>query len=399
MTQDILDLFYELISYETQSDLYSKSYPSTYSQVEFAKLLKDKLLKLGVEDVFIDEYSVIYGKIYNNKKETIGLISHMDTSPSLIGGIKNPRLIKNYDGLDIKLNEDYLMKVSDFSFLKELKGEDIIVTDGTHLLGGDDKAGIAIIFKFIEYYLAHKEEFNYNLAFSFTPDEEIGRGALHFDIKKIGADIAYTIDGGSIYVANYENFNAAHANLTIYGVGVHTGQAKDVMVNSALVANEFINALPKDKVPEKTENREGFIHLDEIKGDVEKTYLHFLLRDHDLKELNKQKELLISIKNKLENKYKKAKFELVIKDDYRNMFDYFKSDMKAINLINKAYLASNTKLTYYPIRGGTDGATITYLGLPCPNLGMGDFSPHGRYEVVSLTQMIKMVEILKELFK
>ena len=396
---DLVPLFLDLISFDTMSDEASTSYPSSSKESEFADKLVDILHSIGVNNAYKDEYSLVYAHVNNGKEKTIGLIAHMDTSPALKGGIKNPRIIKNYDGSDIRLNDKYLMEVSEFPFLNEIKGDDIIVTDGEHLLGGDDKAGVAIILTFVNYFINHKDEFNYNLAISFTPDEEIGKGALHFDVKKMNADVAYTLDGGSIFEASYENFNAAHATLKIYGVGVHPGSAKDIMVNAASLACEYVSFLPSDMVPEKTENREGFIHLTDIKGDVEEATLSFILRDHDKDLLKEKKVILEKALESLKNKHPRGKFELTIEDDYANMFDYFKNDMTAINLINKAYLNSNAKLNYAPIRGGTDGATITYLGLPCPNLGVGDFSPHGRFEVVSINQMERMVEILKELFK
>ena len=396
---DLVPLFLDLISFDTMSDEASTSYPSSSKESEFADKLVDILHSIGVNNAYKDEYSLVYAHVNNGKEKTIGLIAHMDTSPALQGGIKNPRIIKNYDGSDIRLNDKYLMEVSEFPFLNEIKGDDIIVTDGEHLLGGDDKAGVAIILTFVNYFINHKDEFNYNLAISFTPDEEIGKGALHFDVKKMNADVAYTLDGGSIFEASYENFNAAHATLKIYGVGVHPGSAKDIMVNAASLASEYVYLLPSDMVPEKTENREGFIHLTDIKGDVEEATLSLILRDHDKDLLKEKKVILEKALESLKNKHPRGKFELTIEDDYANMFDYFKNDMTAINLINKAYLNSNVKLNYAPIRGGTDGATITYLGLPCPNLGVGDFSPHGRFEVVSINQMERMVEILKELFK
>ncbi len=396
---DIVERFKDLISFDTMSNENSSSYPSTSSQIEFGKKLLNILKEEGINNSYQDEFGLIYARIDNGSKETIGLIAHMDTSPSLIGGIKNARIIESYDGKDIVLDEKYTMKINDFPFLKDLIGEKLMVTDGKHLLGGDDKAGIAIILEFAKYYVNHKDEFNFNLAIGFTPDEEIGAGALHFDPKKMNANVAFTLDGESIYEANYENFNAAHAKVTILGVGVHPGMAKNIMVNAAQLGSEFVMDLPSNMVPEKTELREGFIHLTDFKGDCEKCELSFILRDHDKTLLEEKKAILEKEKEKLEKKYPKAEIKLEIADDYRNMFDYFKNDMKAINLINKAYLKKGVKISYTPIRGGTDGATITYLGLPCPNLGVGDFSPHGRFELVSITQMNIMVEILKELFK
>ncbi len=397
--KNIVDLFKDLISFDTMSDESSTTYPSSASELEFASKLVDILKEEGVNDAYRDEFGLVYARVDNNKEKTIGLIAHMDTSPALKGGIKNPRIIEKYDGSPLKLNEKYTMDSQEFPFLKEITGDDIIVTDGEHLLGGDDKAGIAIILTFLSYYLKHKDEFNYNLAISFTPDEEIGQGALHFDVKKMNADVAYTLDGGSIYEASYENFNAASANVSIYGVGVHPGSAKNIMVNAALLATKFVNLLPSEMVPEKTEGREGFIHLTDIKGDVEEAHLSFILRDHDKDLLEEKKNILKKALETIQNEYPRAKLELKIHNEYRNMFDYFKEDMSAINLINKAYISSKIRINYDPIRGGTDGATITYLGLPCPNLGVGDFSPHGRFEVVSINQMNTMVEILKELFK
>ena len=395
----LVERFKKYIAFDTVSDESSLTYPSTKSQVEFAEILVDDLKKLGVKDAYKDEHSIVYAFIDNKKEKTIGLISHMDTAPTIEGGIKNPRLIEKYNGEDIELNSTYKMKVEDFPVLKTVIGEDLLVTDGEHLLGGDDKAGIAIIFEFLTYYLKHKEEFNYNLAIAFTADEEIGRGASKFDVKKMKADIAYTLDGESIYEANFENFNAASAKVKIEGVGVHPGNAKDIMINAVLLGIEFNNLLPKDMIPSKTEDHEGFIHLDEFKGDVEVTTLSYILRDHDKSLLEDKKEMLKKAKENILEKYPKAKIDLELHDEYRNMRDYFINHMEAIELINKAYINSRLPIRYTPIRGGTDGATITYMGLPCPNLGTGDFNPHGRFEFVSLTQMAKMVDILKELFK
>lgn len=395
---DILERFKKYIAFDTMSDENSDTYPSANSEIEFAKLLVEDLKEIGI-DAYIDEFGVVYARCENGANKTLGLIAHMDTAPTLKGGVTNTKFIKSYDGSVIKSNDAYEMDPNDFPVLKTVINEDLLVTDGEHLLGGDDKAGIAIIFEFAKYYVNHKNEFSYNLAISFTPDEEIGKGALHFEPSKMKADIAFTLDGESIYEANFENFNAASAKVTISGVGVHTGMAKDIMINSALLGIEFNNLLPQDMIPSKTEGYEGFIHLCSFNGDVEMTTLEYILRDHDKKLLEEKKKMFDSARNLLIKKYPKAKIDVLIKDEYRNMKDYFINDMSAINLINKAYLNSKIKLSYLPIRGGTDGATITYKGLPCPNLGVGDFNPHGRFEFVSVTQMAKMVEILKEIFR
>lgn len=396
---DILERFKKYIAFDTMSDENSTSYPSAKSELEFGKILEADLKEIGVENAYQDERGLVYGRIENGSEKTIGLIAHMDTAPTIQGGCTNTKFVQNYDGNDIPLNEKYTMKVEDFPFLRDLRGQDLLCTDGEHLLGGDDKAGICIIFAFAEYYLAHKDEFAYNLAICFTPDEEIGMGPAHFDVNKMKADIAYTVDGGPIDRANFENFNAAAAKLEIDGVGVHPGSAKNIMVNAVLLAIEFNNMLPQDAIPSKTENYEGFIHLEHFTGDVEHVELGYILRDHDATLLENQKKTLQKAADFIQKKYPTAKVNLKIRDQYKNMHEYFLKDMTAIEVLNKAYINSHTPLQYEPIRGGTDGATITYMGLPCPNIGTGGYNMHGRYEFISVTQMKKMVEIIKELFK
>jgi len=397
--KDIIERFKRYIAFDTMSSEESGTHPSTPSQIEFSKLLINDLKSLGVNDIKTNQYAYVYAFIDNNKEKTIGLISHMDTSCALKGGIKNPRIIENYDGSIIKLNEEYSMDRSMFPILNEVIGDTIMVTDGLHLLGGDDKAGITIILEFLKYYLTHKNEFKYNLAICFTPDEEIGEGPLFFDKDTLKADVAFTLDGESIYEASYENFNASKAKVTIYGNSVHPGMGKNVLINSISIANEFISLFDKNMVPEKSEGYEGFIHLNKIEGDVEKTTLNYIIRDFDINELKKKEELFYKYKEEINKRYPKVKIDLDIKEEYKNMKPLVIKDTFAIDLINKAYLAKKMKIRYSPIRGGTDGATITYKGVICPNLGVGDFSPHGRYEFVSITQMCLMVELIKELFK
>ena len=396
---DILERFKKYIAFDTISDDYSDTYPSTSTQLLFGDMMVNDLREIGVTDAFKDEFGLVYGHVNANKEKTIGLIAHMDTSPSLEGGIKNPKSILNYDGKDIVLNEKYTMKVEDFPFLPSLKGDELLVTDGEHLLGADDKAGIAIIFEFAKYFINHIDEFNYNLAICFTPDEEVGAGWKKFDVKKINADLAFTLDGGSIFEANHENFNAASAVVKISGVGVHPGSAKNIMENAATIACEIQNLLPKDEVPEKTEGYEGFIHLTNMSGDIENATLEYIIRDHNIDLLEKKKETLKSACEKVNKNHAKATINCKIEDQYKNMAYYFREHPEAIELINKAYLRAGVKLVHEPIRGGTDGAMITYMGLPCPNLGVGGYNCHGRYEFASITQMKKMVEILKELLK
>ncbi len=391
--------FKKYISYETMSSETSTTYPSTSSQLEFADILVDDLKEIGVENAYKDEFGLVYGFVDGKKDKTICLIAHMDTSPALIGGIKNPKKVENYKGGDIVLNEKYSLSTKVFPFMNDLIGEDLLVTDGEHLLGGDDKAGVAIIFEVAKYYISHKDEFTFNLSICFTPDEEVGGGWKHFDVSKAKADFGFTLDGESIYEANHENFNAASATITIKGVGVHPGSAKDVMENAASIACEYQELMPKNEVPEKTDGYEGFIHLCSITGDVENAKLEYIIRDHDISLLENKKSLMKKAAVDLQKLHSKAEINIEINDDYKNMAYYFREHPEGIELINKAYLASKTKLAHTPIRGGTDGAMITYMGLPCPNLGTGDFNPHGRFEFVSLTKMYKMVEIVKQLLK
>ena len=391
--------FKKYIAFDTMSSETSKTYPSTVSQLNFGDMLVEDLKEIGVSNAYKDEYGLVYGFIDAKKDKTICLIAHMDTSPALIGGIKNPKNVYNYQGDDIVLNDKYVLSPKVFPFMKNLIGDDLLVTDGEHLLGGDDKAGVAIIFEVAKYFVLHKEEFNFNLSICFTPDEEIGAGWKHFDVKKAKADFGFTLDGESIYEANHENFNASSATINIHGVGVHPGSAKDVMENAASIATEFQNLMPKNEVPEKTEGYKGFIHLCSISGDVEKATLEYIIRDHNKNKLLEKEKLMENGVETLRKLHIKAKIEIDIKSEYKNMAYYFREHPEAIELINKAYLKSGTKLSYTPIRGGTDGAMITYMGLPCPNLGTGDFNPHGRYEFVSLTEMNKMVEIIKDLLR
>lgn len=395
----LLERFKKYIAFDTVSDEESTTYPSTATQLAFGDMLVRDLKEIGITDVIKDEFGLIYAHVDIGKERTIGLIAHMDTAPTIAGGCTNTKLVENYDGSVIKLNDKYSLDPAKLPELLTVKGEDLLVTDGEHLLGGDDKAGIVIIFEFAKYFIEHKDEFNCNLAIAFTPDEEIGAGWKKFDVKKMRADFAYTLDGGPIYIANHENFNAASANVLVYGVGTHPGSAKDIMENAAWIASKINSLLPEDMVPEKTENYEGFIHLTDISGDCETARMHYILRDHNAKLLQEKKELLTKACEKVQKEHTKAVIKLEIKDDYRNMGDFFIEHPEGIEIINKAYLASKVKLQYEPIRGGTDGAMITYMGLPCPNLGDGDFNPHGRFEYVSVTQMIKMVEILKNFYK
>lgn len=396
----IAEKFIKYVKFDTMSDEISSSYPSTPSQIEFGKILLEDLKRIGISDAYQDEYGNVYARLDGDPTlPKIGLIAHMDTSPALIGGNFEPRTIKDYDGEDIKLCKEYTLSKKNFPSLKNHIGHDLIVTDGYHLLGGDDKAGVAIIMEILEFYQNNKEINHSPIRVCFTPDEEIGMGSLHFDVNKMDADFAYTLDGGSYDDVNYENFNAASAVVEIYGVGIHPGSAKGLMVNALMLANEFNSLLPQNEVPEKTEGYEGFYHLTDINGDVEYTKMAYILRDHDSQKLEDKINKMYEITNLLNKNYPTAKINTTIKHNYKNMRTYFDKDKTAIEAIVKAYKATGYEAKFSPIRGGTDGASITFLGLPCPNIGVGDYNCHGRYEYVSINEMEMVFNVVRALLE
>ena len=379
---------------DTMSDEHSSTYPSTAKQLNLAKVLKAELDKMHIES-YIDEYGLVYAKLDgDDSKEKIGLIAHMDTSPSLKGGNFEPRIINNYDGKDITLNDTYTLSVNDFPSLKSKKGKTLIVTDGEHLLGGDDKAGISIIMSVLEYFVSHPEIKHHPIRVCFTPDEEIGAGADHFSTEKMDADFAYTVDGGSEEEISYENFNASAAHVEIEGVGIHPGDAKGKMVNAALLAIEFNNLLPSLQIPSLTEGYEGFIHLDHIDGDVEKAVLDYIIRDHDYSKLKEKERQLELAAETIQKRYPHGKVSLTIKEQYLNMKQCFDKDFLFIEKLVKAHENVNVPYKFIAIRGGTDGARISYMGLPCPNVGTGDYACHGRYEHVVVEEMEDMCKVL-----
>lgn len=379
---------------DTMSDEHSSTYPSTAKQLNLAKVLKAELDKMHIES-YIDEYGLVYAKLDgDDSKEKIGLIAHMDTSPSLKGGNFEPRIINNYDGKDITLNDTYTLSVNDFPSLKSKKGKTLIVTDGEHLLGGDDKAGISIIMSVLEYFVSHPEIKHHPIRVCFTPDEEIGAGADHFSTEKMDADFAYTVDGGSEEEISYENFNASAAHVEIAGVGIHPGDAKGKMVNAALLAIEFNSLLPSLQIPSLTEGYEGFIHLDHIDGDVEKAVLDYIIRDHDYSKLKEKERQLELAAETIQKRYPHGKVSLTIKEQYLNMKQCFDTDFSPIEKLVKAHENVNVPYKFIAIRGGTDGARISYMGLPCPNVGTGDYACHGRYEHVVVEEMEDMCKVL-----
>nr|WP_295605012.1 peptidase T [uncultured Terrisporobacter sp.] len=386
----------------TTSDSSSESVPSTSRQFDLAKLLVEEMKKLGIEDAHVDDKCYVYGTLPAKKgyedKTKLGFIAHLDTSEDMSGQNVNPQIIENYDGKDINLGESgRVIKVSDFEHLKDFKGRTLITTDGTTLLGADDKAGIAEIMTAIE--IIQKENIPHGkISIGFNPDEEIGTGAHNFDVKKFAADFAYTVDGGLEGQIEYENFNASSALFEIKGINVHPGSAKDIMVNSQLIAME-INSMIPNETPANTEGYEGFYHLIESLGTVEYSKLNYIVRDHDAEKFEERNKFLKNIEKTINEKYGEDTVTLTIKEQYRNMKEKIEPCMHLIENAKKATKAVGLEPTVDAIRGGTDGAQLSFKGLPCPNLGTGGAAYHGVYEHISVEGMDKVVDILVELVK
>lgn len=386
----------------TTSDSSSESVPSTSRQFDLARILVEEMKKLGIEDAHVDDKCYVYGTLPAKKgyedKTKLGFIAHLDTSEDMSGQNVNPQIIENYDGKDINLGESGRgIKVSDFEHLKDFKGRTLITTDGTTLLGADDKAGIAEIMTAIE--IIQKENIPHGkISIGFNPDEEIGTGAHNFDVKKFAADFAYTVDGCLEGQIEYENFNASSALFEIKGINVHPGSAKDIMVNSQLIAME-INSMIPNETPANTEGYEGFYHLIESLGTVEYSKLNYIVRDHDAEKFEERNKFLKNIEKTINEKYGEDTVTLTIKEQYRNMKEKIEPCMHLIENAKKATKAVGLEPTVDAIRGGTDGAQLSFKGLPCPNLGTGGAAYHGVYEHISVEGMDKVVDILVELVK
>ena len=401
---EIKERFLNYVSFDTQSVENSQTVPSTSKQLKLGKYLVEELQSLGIENAKIDEYGVVYGTIPSNNNhqgDVIGFIAHMDTSPDASGKDIHPQIIKNYQGQKITLNEDKKLYLDPEQYpqLLHLIHHDLITTDGTTLLGADDKAGIAIIMQMVEYLHTHPEFKHNDIQIAFTPDEEIGCGSNHFDVKYFNADYAYTIDGGDIHIVEYENFNAFSAKVNIHGRSIHPGSAKNKMVNSTRVAYEFDSLLPVHMRPESTEGYEGFNHLHAIQGTCEETTMDYIIRNHDLQQAKKQCQEFIDIAEFLNKKYGYQIIDLTITESYLNMKEALKDHMFIVEQALAAIKENGLDAYCSPIRGGTDGARLTFMGLPCPNLGTGGFNYHGPYEYCSLTMMEKQVEILLHILK
>jgi tripeptide aminopeptidase len=401
--QHIIDRFIGYVTVDTESDPESNTTPSTAKQWDLANKLVEELKQIGLSDVSIDDKSYVMATLPSNldyEVPTIGFVSHFDTTPDFTGKDVKPQIIKNYDGGDIVLNEEknIILSPSYFKDLLLYKGQTLITTDGTTLLGADDKAGITEIMTAMEFLVQNPQIKHGTLKVCFTPDEEIGRGADHFDVEKFGADWAYTMDGSQIGELEYENFNAAGVKIRFNGKSVHPGYAKGKMINSMLLANKFINKLPKDETPETTKNYEGFYHVTNIQGSIEDTLVQLIIRDHNRKKFEKRKEYVEEVVAKINKKYKKQFGEdiavLEIKDQYYNMREKVEPVMHIVKLAEQAMIELNIKPLIKPIRGGTDGSRLSFMGLPCPNIFAGGHNFHGKYEYVPVESMQKAIEVI-----
>ena len=395
----ITNRFIKYIKIDTESDPNNPAFPSSDKQWDLAKLLVEELEQIGMQDIDLDENCYIMATLPSNidyEVPTIGFISHIDTSPDFTGKNVNPQVIDNYDGKDIVLNKEknIILSSSYFDDLLQYKGQTIITTDGTTLLGADDKAGITEIVTAMEYLIQHPEIKHGKIRICFTPDEEVGKGAHLFDVAKFGADWAYTMDGSQIGELEYENFNAASAKVTLTGKIVHPGYAKGKMINSILIANEFIATLPVQEVPEKTEGYEGFFHLHDIKGNVEETVLDYIIRDHDLELFKKRKKLMQKIANDFNNKYNQEIIKVEIKNQYFNMKEKITPVMHIVDMAEEVMKDLGITPLIKAIRGGTDGSQLSYKGLPCPNIFAGGHNFHGRFEYVPVESMIKATKVI-----
>ena len=397
--QNITDRFIKYISIDTQSDPHNPNFPSTEKQWDLANLLVEELKEIGMQDVSIDENAYVMATLPSNVDfdvPTIGFIAHVDTSPDYSGTDVKAQIHKNYDGKDIVLNkEDNIILSPDyFEDLLMYKGQTLITTDGTTLLGADDKAGITEIITAMEYLIQHPEIKHGTIKVGFTPDEEVGKGAHKFDVDKFGADWAYTMDGSQVGELEYENFNAAGAKVIVNGKIVHPGYAKDKMINSMLIAADFIKSLPQGEIPQETEGYEGFFHLHGMKGEVEKTELEYIIRDHDMDLFQKRKKQFQAVADKLNKDLGSNLIEIEIEDQYYNMKEKVEPVMHIVDIAEEAMKDLGIKPLIKAIRGGTDGSQLSYKGLPCPNIFAGGHNFHGRYEYVPVESMQKATEVI-----
>ena len=401
---ELKERFLKYVSYDTQSSEESATFPSTEKQKVLLGVLRDEMEALGMTEVTMDRYGYVMGTIPATpgcgNAPVIGFIAHVDTSPDMSGKDVRPRVIEEYDGGDIVLNGQLTMRVAEFPELAFFKGHTLIHTDGTTLLGADDKAGVAEIVTACEYLLAHPEIRHRAVAVCFTPDEEVGKGADHFDPEKFPARVAYTVDGGELGEIEYENFNAAAVTLTVEGVNIHPGSAKNKMKNAILLANQFISLLPAAEAPAHTEGYEGFYHVTDLAGNESQVVLHAIIRDHDLEKFNARKAFVQQLVDYLNARWGQGTFRLDMKDSYYNMKEKIRPHMELIENAKAAMEAVGVEPVIVPIRGGTDGARLSWeRDIPCPNLCTGGANYHGVHEFVPVPSMEKMVQVLVELVK
>lgn len=397
MREKVLSRFLNYISIDTQSDPYSETVPSTMKQFDLAKMLVKEMEDMGLEDVTLDDKCYIMAKLPANTEgiSPIGFIAHMDTSPDISGKDVKPRIIENYDGKDIVLNEEkgIVTSLKDYPEIERFKGQTVIVTDGNTLLGADDKAGIAEILTGVEYLIAHPEIKHGDIMIGFTPDEEIGCGADHFDVEKFGAKYAYTFDGGEMGELEYENFNAASAIVTIKGRNVHPGSAKNKMINSIYISAAVMEAFPKDERPETTEGYEGFYHLNEISGNAEDTVMTYIIRDHDMDKFKQKKEFFQKTIDELTAKFDN-RISVEIKDSYYNMREIIEKNMFVVDIAVDSMKDVGVEPNVIPIRGGTDGARLSFMGLPCPNIFTGGLNFHSKNECIPIIALEKCSNLI-----
>lgn len=403
MYDTLKDRFLRYVKFETRSDEKSETIPSTPTQLEFAKILAKELEEIGMENVYVNDACFVNATLPGNVDKdvpVIGFIAHMDTADFNATNV-NPKIVENYDGEDIVLNEakDIVLSVEEFPNLKNYVGKTVITTDGTTLLGADDKAGIVEIVEAMKYLIEHPEIKHGTVKVAFGPDEEIGRGADNFNVEEFGADFAYTMDGGPVGELEYESFNAAGAVFKIKGKSVHPGTAKGKLINASLIAAEVVNSFPADEVPEKTEGYEGFYFLDKINSNCEEAELSYILRDHDREKFEAKKKFAANVAKKINEKYGKELVSVEIKDQYYNMGEIIKDHMNVVEIAKKAMENLGIKPVIEPIRGGTDGSKISFMGLPTPNIFAGGENFHGKYEFVALESMILATDVIVEIVK
>lgn len=399
--EKVIENFLKYVKIDTQSSEDSALTPTTQKQHDLAKVLVGELQKMGAEEIIYDKercyvYASVPASVGYETAPVLGFIAHMDTSPAVTGTDVKPQIVEDYDGEDLVLNKEkkIVMRVADFPELVSYKGKKLIVTDGTTLLGADDKAGVAEIMAMAEYLLKHPEISHGKVRVGFTPDEEVGAGADYFDVRLFGADYAYTVDGGRLGELEYENFNAAGAKVTVHGRSVHPGEAKDKMQNALLMAQEFQSMLPVAENPMYTCGYEGFFHLDRLNGTVEEAVAEYIIRDHDRGKFEKKKETFLQIGEFLNRKYGENAFEIEMKDSYYNMKEIIEKHMHLVENAREAMMELGIEPVVVPIRGGTDGARLSFMGLPCPNLCTGGANFHGRFEYACIDEMEKITQLL-----